>query len=99
MLAHLFYSHTKSDKCAGRYSIRYYYCLQQYISFDDNGVKPIRASGTRWVSYKMNTCLLSKFDVYINHLATIIEDSSTKALDKTKLKGCYIKWTNAKYLL
>ena len=45
------------------------------------------------------TCLLTKFDVYINHLATIIEDSSTKALDKTKLKGCYIEWTNAKYLL
>ena len=43
--------------------------------------------------------VLSKFGTYTNHLASLIEDSSTKALDKAKLKGYYIKWTDTKYLL
>ena len=38
--------------------------------------------------------VLSKFGDYTNHLASLIEDSSTKALDKAKLKEYYIKWTD-----
>jgi len=37
--------------------------------------------------------------VYTNHIASLIEDLSTKAADKAKLKGYMIKWTDAKYLL
>ena len=43
--------------------------------------------------------VLSKFGVYTNHIASLIEDSSTKAADKAKLKGYLTKWTDAKYLL
>ena len=45
--------------------------LQQYQSLDDNGVKPIRVSGTRWVCHKINAMkhVLSKFGAYTNHLA------------------------------
>ena len=43
--------------------------------------------------------VLSKCGVYTNHIASLIEDSSTKVADKTKLKGYLTKWTDAKYLL
>jgi len=60
--------------------------LKQCSSFNDNGTKPIRAG---WVSHKINVMkhVLSKFSVYTNHIASLIEDSSTKAADKAKLKG------------
>ena len=100
MLTHLFYLYNKSaKKCREIQDI--ISDLQQCLSFDDNGVKPVRASGTRWVSHKINgkKRVLSKFGAYTNHLASLIKDSSTKASDKAKLKGYYIKWTDAKYLL
>jgi len=52
-------------------------------------LKLIRTSGTRWVSHKINAMkrVFSKFGVYTNHIASLNEDSSTKAADKAKLKG------------
>ena len=100
MLICLFYLYNKSPKkCREIQDI--ITDLKQCLSFDDNGIKPIRASGTRWVSHKINAMkrVLSKFGVYTNHIASLIEDSSTKAADKAKLKGYLTKWTDAKYLL
>jgi len=100
MLTRLFYLYSKSPKkCREIQDI--ITDLTQCLTFDDNGIKPIRASGTRWISHKINAMkrVLSKFGVYTNHIASLIEDSSTKAADKAKLKGYMIKWTDAKYLL
>ena len=43
--------------------------------------------------------VLAKFGAYANHIASLIEDKSTIAADKAKLKGYYKKWTDARYFL
>jgi len=64
-------------------------------------VRPLRASGSRWVCHKLNAMrrILSKYGTYTSHLAALAEDSSLKSVDHEKLKGYLRKWTNAKYLL
>ena len=53
MLTRLFYLYSKSPKkCREIQDI--INDLKQCLTFDDNGIKPIRASGTRWVSHKIN---------------------------------------------
>ena len=75
--------------------------LRECLNFDDAGVKPLRSSGSRWVSHKLNAMkrVISKFGAYTNHINALSEDSSVKSTDRAKLKGYYSKWTEAKYLL
>ena len=74
--------------------------LKQCLSFDDAGIKPVRASGSRWVAHKLNAMkrIVSKFGAYTNHIAALSEDRSVKSVDRAKLKGYFNKWTQAKYL-
>ena len=41
--------------------------LKECFSFDDGGVKPVRASGSRWVTHKLNAMkrVNSKYGAYI----------------------------------
>ena len=73
--------------------------LRGCLSFDDAGVRPLQASGTRWVSHKVEAMkrVLSRFGAYTSHLAALSEDKTIR--DRAKLKGFYTKWTDAKYLL
>ncbi len=75
--------------------------LKKCFDFDDAGVKPVRASGSRWVAHKLNAMkrVVSKFGAYTSHIAALSEDTSVKSVDQAKLKGYYKKWTEAKYLL
>lgn len=75
--------------------------LKECFSIDDGGVKPLRASVSRWVGCKLSPmeCVISKFGAYTSHIATLSEDRSVKPVDRAKLKGYYNKWTDAKYLL
>jgi len=61
--------------------------LQQYPTFTGDGIKPVRAGGTRWISHKLSAMkrILSKFGAYIQHLSTLSEDSSVKSIDHAKL--------------
>ena len=61
-------------------------------------MRPVRASGTRWVSHKVEAMkrVLSKFGAYTSHLVALSEDTNVR--DRTKLKGFVTKWTDAKYL-
>ena len=76
--------------------------LKECLSFDDAEIKPVRASGSRWVAHKLNAMkqIVSKFGAYTNHIhvAALSEDRSVKSADRAKLKGYYNKWTQAKYL-
>ena len=74
--------------------------LKECLTFDDAGIKPVRASGSRWVAHKLNAMkrVVSKFGAYTNHIAALSEDRSVKSADRAKLKGYYSKWTQAKYL-
>ena len=71
------------------------------MCFDDAGVKPVRASGSRWVAHKLSAMkrVISKFGAYTNHLAALSEDPSVRSADRAKLKGYHKKWIEAKYIL
>ena len=100
MLLRLYYIYEKSPKkCRELEEIVTE--LRGCLQFDDAGVRPVRASGSRWVSHKLNAMkrVLSKFGAYTNHLAALSEDGSVKASDRAKLRGFYTRWVDAKYLL
>jgi hypothetical protein len=42
--------------------------------------------------------VLSKYEAYTNHLATLSEDLSVKATDRSKIRAYYRKWVDAKYI-
>ena len=75
--------------------------LKECFSFDDAGVKPVRASGSRWVSHKLSAMkrILSKYGAYTSHIAALSVDKSINSTDRAKLKGYYNKWTEAKYIM
>lgn len=100
MLLRLYYIYEKSPKkCRELEEI--VSDLQGCLEFDDAGVRPVRSSGSRWVSHKLNAMkhVLSKFGAYTNHLAALSEDGSVKAGDRAKLRGFYTRWVDAKYVL
>ena len=75
--------------------------LKECLVFEDAGVKPVRASGSRWVAHKLNAMkrVISKFGAYTNHIAILSEDRSVRAAYRAKLKGYHNKWVDAKYIL
>ena len=74
--------------------------LKQCLLFDGNGIRPVRASGSRWVTHKVNAmkCVLSKFGAYVAHLSALSKDGSVKSSDQAKLRGYCQKWVDAKYV-
>ena len=59
--------------------------LKGFLCFgDDAGTRPVRASGSRWISHKLDAMrrVLSRYGAYTNHLAALSEDSSVKAIDR-----------------
>ena len=100
MLLRLYYIYERSPKkCRQLEEIVTH--LKGCLSIDEGGVKPVRASGSRWIGHKWGAMkrILSKFGAYTNHLATLSEDVTTRPADRSKLKGYYKQWVNAKYLL
>ena len=75
--------------------------LKEFFEFDDAGVKPVRASGSRWITHKLSAMkrVVSKYGAYTKHLAALSEDKTVKSTDRTKIKGYYKKWIQAKYIL
>ena len=99
-MLHLYYIYEKSPKkCRELKEIITY--LRQFLKFNDAGMKPIRASGSCWISHKLSAMkrILSKFGAYSRHLIALAEDTSVKAFDRAKLRGFSIKWSDAKYIL
>ncbi len=74
VLLKLYYLYKKSPKDAesSRKS------LKECLCFDDSGVKPVRASGSRWVRHKLSAMrrILSKYGAYTNHLTALSQDHS-----------------------
>ena len=100
MLTRLYYVYEKSPKKC-RELEEVVADLRQCVEFNDAGVRPLRASGSRWMSHKLNAMkrVLSKFGAYTNHLIALSMDSSVKAVNRAKLQGYLRKWVDAKYLL
>ena len=100
MLLKLYYLYEKSPKkCRELEDV--VNDLKDCLHFDDAGVKPIRASGTRWIGHKLSAMrrVVSKFGAYTSHLVTLSEDPRIKSADRAKLCGYCTKWLDAKYLL
>ena len=90
MLLRLYYLYEKSPKkCRELEEIVSY--LKEWLQFRDGGIKPIQASGSRWISHKLAALkrLLSKHGTYTHHLAALSEDSSMKSSDHAKLRLPY----------
>lgn len=53
------------------------------IQFDDAGIKPVRASGSRRVSHNLSAMkrVLSNFGAYSSHLIALAEDTFIKAIE------------------
>ena len=75
-LLKLYYLYEKSSK--KRRELEDIICyLKSCFDFDDNGLKPVCASGSRWIANKLYG-VVSKFGAYTCHLAALPEDSSVK---------------------
>jgi len=52
--------------------------LKGYLSLEDGGVRPVRASSSQWIAHKWNAMkhVLSRYGTYAAHLASFSEDDS-----------------------
>jgi len=104
MLLRIYYLYEKSPKkCRGldEVVVELKACFESSVMPDKGGNRPLRASGTRFVSHKVAALgrLIDRYGAYVNHLTSLTEDSTVKACDKQKLKGYILKWRDSKMLL
>ena len=100
MLLKLYYLYEKSPKKC-RELEEVIADLKECLCFENSGVKPVHASGSRWVNHKLSAMrrILSKYGAYTNHLTALSQDHTVKSTDRAKLHGYCSRWTEAKYLL
>ena len=75
--------------------------LKECLTMGEGGIKPVRASGSRWVSHKLSAIkqIISKYGAYTSHLLALSECDSIKSTDRAKFRGYCNEWLQAKYLL
>ena len=68
------------------------------FEFLDQGVKPKKASGTRWIAHKTRALdlIIDKFGLLMQHLENLSEDKSYPAKERHTFKGWYNKWMKAR---
>ncbi len=100
MLMRLYYLYEKSPK-KFRELEEIVRDLRECLEFEGNVKKPLRASGSRWITHKLCAMrrVLARYGAYTHHLAALSDDPSVKSTDRAKLKGYYMKWTDGQYLL
>ena len=57
------------------------------------GTRPLRACGTRFVTYKVAALerVIERYGAYLSHLISMTEDPSIKSPDKQKMKGLHLE--------
>ena len=62
---------------------------------------PIRCQGTPWITHKRRAMqrIIDRFGVYITHLEAMVNDTSTKPVDRAKLEGYHRKWSQAEIII
>ena len=75
--------------------------MKESYGFDNAGVRPIRASDTRWISHKIGamTRILDKFGLCITYLENVATDTSYRAKEHNQIKGYLNKYKNSKMLV
>ena len=76
-------------------------CLDSTEMPKEGGTRPLRASGTRFITHKVAALnrIIDRFGAYISHLLSLIENPKVKSTDKAKLCDYVKKWKNFKVLL
>ena len=71
---------------------------KQTFEFEQGSLKSKRATGSRWISHKLNALkiLVDKHGLFIQHLETLSCVKSVKPTDQAKLKGFLRKWKSGK---
>jgi len=63
----------------------------------------IRACGAKFIVHKVAAldCFIERYGayLYLNHLTSLSQDITTKAIDRAKLKGYILRWRKSKILL
>ena len=71
------------------------------MEFHDSGVKPVRASGTRWIAHKVSAMkrIVDKYGVYVQHLEHVLSDTSYRAKERARIQGYLKNWKTGKMLI
>ena len=75
--------------------------LKEVYHFPKGGNLPVRCQGTRWIDHKRRALqrIVDRYGAYILHLNALVNDSTVKAADKSKLRGYLRKWSQGKMLI
>ena len=100
MLRQMFYLYWKAPK-KFRQLKELHDEYKQVFEFDDGGVKPKKANGSRRISHKLAALKMckDKLGLYIAHLKNIQNDESYKSSEKAKMDGYLTKWKTSKMIL
>ena len=65
------------------------------------GNLPVRLQGSRWINHKCKALqrIVDRYGMYMNHLATLGEDTTTSSADRARLKSFLKKWKQSKMLV
>ncbi len=104
MLLHLYYLYEISPKkCRELNEIveSLQMCLDETEMSLSKGNRPMRSSGTRFVSHKVAALnrFMDKFGAYLSHLTSLTHDPSVNSLDKARLTGYMRKGRDGKMIL
>ena len=97
MLLRLYYLYEKSAK-KSRDIVE---DLREVYDFSQGGDLPVRAQGSRWITYKRRALqrVIDRFGAYLSHLSTLAQDKSTKSDDKARLVGYICNWSQSRILV
>ena len=98
-LRHLYYLYKNSSKKLRELKNLYPLLKDQYEMYGA-GVKPDKATGTRWIDHKLRATqkVVDKYGLYTQHLQNVIADTS-KQTDRATLEGKFKKLIDASVLL
>ena len=74
---------------------------KETLEFEEGGVKPKKANGSRWISHNLAALKLckNKWELYIKYLEKMIEDQTIPSKDRARIKGYLKQWRRSKMLL
>ncbi|XP_041376382.1 zinc finger protein 862-like [Gigantopelta aegis] len=98
MLLRLYYLYHKSPKKLQELKTLHN-LVKDTFEFEEGSLKPKRACGTRWISFKLSALrmVLDKYGVYMQHLQHLAGDKKCK--DHKKICGYLCEWNSSRMLL
>ena len=75
--------------------------LREVFEYPEGGNLPVRAYGSRWISYKQKAPqrVVDHYGAYLTHISALTEECLIKSADRQRLKGYLLKWREARMLI